>query len=142
MTYTIEKKDLFTLPKKEWVFAHCISLDCKMGAGIAVKMKKEFHLNALDKVVDMQELKVPTTLFHNNVFNLITKKKYHHKPTYETMEGALKSMRQQAKTLGIKKIAMPKIGSGLDRLSWPLVEAMIKDIFKDEDVEILVCSWS
>ena len=39
------------------------------------------------------------------------------------------------------KIAMPKIGSGLDRLNWQDVEQIIKDVFADTDVEILVCDW-
>ena len=43
------------------------------------------------------------------------------------------------KTYNIKKVAMPLIGCGLDRLQWDRVSAMIKEIFADEDIEILVC---
>ena len=39
----------------------------------------------------------------------------------------------------IKKLVMPKIGCGLDRLSWDKVEPMIQEIFKDLDIEIVVC---
>lgn len=39
----------------------------------------------------------------------------------------------------IYRIAMPKIGCGLDRLSWDKVEPMIKEIFKDLDIEIIIC---
>ena len=39
----------------------------------------------------------------------------------------------------IKKIAMPVIGCGLDRLNWADVSEQIKSVFTDTDVEILVC---
>ena len=38
-----------------------------------------------------------------------------------------------------KKIAMPVIGCGLDRLEWCKVSEIIKEVFEDTDVEILVC---
>jgi hypothetical protein len=34
---------------------------------------------------------------------------------------------------------MPIIGCGLDRLQWDKVSEIIKDVFKDTDIEILVC---
>ena len=37
------------------------------------------------------------------------------------------------------KIAMPQIGCGLDRLKWKDVSDVIKDVFADTDIEILVC---
>ena len=40
---------------------------------------------------------------------------------------------------GITKVAMPRIGCGLDRLNWDDVRPMIEEIFKDMDIEILVC---
>ena len=39
----------------------------------------------------------------------------------------------------IKYIGLPKIGSGLDRLVWVAVREIIKDVFKELDVEIVVC---
>jgi hypothetical protein len=39
----------------------------------------------------------------------------------------------------ITKLAMPKIASGLDRLSWSEVYDIICEVFEDTDVEILVC---
>jgi O-acetyl-ADP-ribose deacetylase (regulator of RNase III) len=40
---------------------------------------------------------------------------------------------------GITKIAMPIIGCGLDRLQWDRVSEIIKEVFKNTDIEILVC---
>lgn len=36
---------------------------------------------------------------------------------------------------------MPKIGCGLDKLEWDKVEEIIKETFKDCDIDILVCDW-
>ena len=38
-----------------------------------------------------------------------------------------------------KKIAMPVIGCGLDRLEWSKVSEIIKEVFECTDIEILVC---
>lgn len=37
------------------------------------------------------------------------------------------------------KIAMPIIGCGLDKLSWNKVSDIIKDVFMNTNMEILVC---
>ena len=39
----------------------------------------------------------------------------------------------------IHKIAMPIIGCGLDGLEWDRVSRIIKDVFRGEDIELLVC---
>ena len=74
----------------------------------------------------------------DNVFNLVTKEKYWHKPTYQTLRAALVDMRKHIERYDIKYVAMPMIGSGLDRLEWFKVSEIIKDVFKNTDVEILV----
>ena len=48
-------------------------------------------------------------------------------------------MKQICLEHNIKKIAMPVIGCGLDRLNWNDVSEQIKNIFVDTEVEILVC---
>lgn len=59
------------------------------------------------------------------------------------MTDSLKRMRVICDGLGearnIHKIAMPTIGCGLDRLQWDKVSEIIKEVFKDSDLEILVC---
>lgn len=135
MIITEVKKNLFTVDKK-YILAHCISEDAKMGAGIAVDFNKKFKLSALQNM----DLKVGMAKFHNNVFNLITKSKYYGKPTYDTITQAIEDMKQQCLEHNIKYLAMPKIGCGLDRLSWGKVREIIENSFEDTDVEILVCS--
>ena len=70
---------------------------------------------------------------------MITKGKATSKPTYEQMYEALYHLKIATEKLEINCIAMPLIGCGLDGLKWPIVRALIKDIFEDSDIEILVC---
>jgi hypothetical protein len=139
MIYKEAHRDLFSVNFRKWTPAHCISSDCKMGAGIAVPMRKKFKLGGMSKNIDQWLLKHPTCIFYNGVYNLITKALYWHKPNYESMGIALMGMRVHAEQHDIKHIVMPKIGSGLDRLSWPRVREMVKEIFENTDIEILVC---
>jgi hypothetical protein len=40
---------------------------------------------------------------------------------------------------GITKVAMPRIGCGLDRLQWGIVREIILEVFEDTDLEIVIC---
>lgn len=136
--------DLMDVPQGYWI-AHCVSADFALGAGIAKTINENFNmremLNALwGKGSGLEDQwQVPCCLPCGNVFNLVTKERYYDKPTLETMRGALEDMAFHAKQNRVKKIAMPLIGCGLDKLEWNDVYAIILDIFKDIDIEILVC---
>lgn len=145
MIYKEEVRDLFSVPE-EYYLAHCISADFGMGKGIVVEFNKRFNMK------QVLQTKYPDFLnqwSHHNwmyqcilegrVFNLVTKERYFHKPTYDSMYGALLTMKHIVEQLGITKIAMPIIGCGLDRLNWDIVKYYIRQVFSDTDVEILVC---
>lgn len=142
MEFREEKRDLFTMPE-EYNLAHCISADLKMGAGIAVEFERRFHLK--DNMRPIHRPCYDTFLKNgyciqvNNVFNLVTKARYFQKPTYESLREALIRMKQLSYVNNINRIAMPKIGCGLDRLEWERVRETIQEVFEDTDVEIVVC---
>ncbi len=131
-------RDLFSVDNK-YHLAHCISSDCAMGAGIAVEFDRRFRLKSelLRYSEDMRQH--PTCILENRVLNLITKDKYWHKPTYDTIRGSLEVMKETALRLNIEYIAMPRIGSGLDRLEWCKVRDIIEGVFEDTNIKILVC---
>ncbi|AIQ65415.1 hypothetical protein PSTEL_22170 [Paenibacillus stellifer] len=124
MEITEIKKDLFTMPQ-EYYLAHCISADAKMGAGIAVQFRKRFKLTSLQDRAANHELEVGKCYRVDRVFNLITKSKYWHKPTYETLTMALRSMKELCEQESIQKMAMPEIGCGLDKLQWGRVKEIL-----------------
>lgn len=153
MQYKEEVKDLFSV-SDDYYLAHCISDDYALGAGIAVQFNKRFGMKI--KLISTREFNpyfVNTgghCILVDRVLNLVTKEKYWHKPTYDTLTKALLDMKNMCmendninpKTgeVGqITKIAMPLIGCGLDRLQWDKVSKIIQDIFKETDIEILIC---
>jgi len=136
----IEKKmNLFEVDDK-YYFVHCISADFAMGAGIAVEFNKRFSMRARLRTRFGHKTDFPKTVLVYKVFNLITKAKYYDKPTYQTIEKTIVEMKDICEQESIKYLAMPKIGCGLDRLSWGKVREIIKEQFNDTDIEILVCS--
>lgn len=137
MKYSEMKMDLFTVDGK-YSLAHCISADYKMGAGIAVEFVKRFDMKK--SVMSVGTGTYPDCIYINRVFNLVTKERYWHKPTYVTLQAALNKMKEIVIAEDIKFIAMPTIASDLDRLEWTKVKDYVIRTFEDiKDLEILVC---
>lgn len=133
-----EKRNLFDVDDK-YLLVHCISADYELGAGIAVQFQKRYHLKQALK--NTGNNKYPSCIFINPVFNLVTKQKYWHKPTYESFTMSLEIMRNMIVTQmpEVKYLAMPKIGCGLDGLQWGRAREIIQQLFQNMDIEILVC---
>jgi O-acetyl-ADP-ribose deacetylase (regulator of RNase III) len=144
-----EQRDLFTVPT-DYILVHCISADLAMGAGIA----KEFTRRGVkaklqrDYQDDIEDIEVGDCLVSDATdwrceFSFVTKEKYWQKPTYETMRMALEDAKdlceETIRNGYTMKLAMPRIGCGLDRLQWVKVKEIIEEVFADTDVEILVC---
>lgn len=138
MLYKEEKRDLFSV-SCDYYLAHCISRDAKMGAGIAKEFVKNYpRLRDLQSNWHMN-IEVGGCMFYGEIFNLVTKERYWEKPTYDTLIQSLQAMKLLAKSNKIKRIAIPKIGCGLDKLEWKVVREIIKATFWETDIEILVC---
>lgn len=72
------------------------------------------------------------------IYYLVTKRVSSGKPTYETLWKSLTKMRNHMVENKVSKLALPKIGCGLDRLEWSNVRSMLEYLFKDVDVSIVV----
>lgn len=151
MKITEVKQDLFTVPK-DYILVHCVSADFIMGAGIAKEFTKRGvrdYLQSKYSIHTRMERVGKCILSFKTGWraeaNLVTKEKYWYKPTYDTLKKSLLSAKEVCISLddsynGMVKLAMPKIATGLDRLSWTKVKAIIEEVFADTAVEILVCS--
>lgn len=133
-----EKTDLFTVDNKYYL-AHCISDDFALGKGIAVEFRNRYNMGSKLRQLYPNGLGGVGCVLIENVFNLITKEKYWHKPTYLTLKRSLQDMRDIVLENDIKYIAMPRIGCGLDRLQWVNVKEILNEVLGDLDIEILVC---
>lgn len=142
MQIKVIKYNLFDIKDPVYYFAHCISSDFRLGAGIAVEFNKRYgikdKLEALYPDIAYRQ-EVGIALLTDNVFNLVTKECYYDKPTLKTMYSALVSMREHCDILHVEKLGIPMIGCGLDKLNWGEVKILIQQVFKDSDIKITVC---
>lgn len=147
MKFNEQKGNLFELSEK-YALAHCVSQDCdnsnSWGMGIAVEFKRRFKgmKNYCARVIKDNNLSFPCVIPYcdndRTVFNLITKKIYWSKPTYITIAECIKDMAFMCKKFNIKYLGIYKLGCNLDRLQWGKVREIIKEEFKDLDIEIEV----
>ena len=147
MKFTEEKRDLFSVDDNEYYLVQCISADYAMAAGIAVDFNKKYDIKNI--MMDHPENVISSydkscLLVNNKVFNLVTKKNYYQKPTYKSLRNALLQMKiillNNPEIIDKYKLAMPRIGCGLDKLEWEKVSQIIQEVFQDTNVEILVCN--
>ncbi len=145
MTYTERKQDLFDM-SKQYYMVHCISADFALGAGIArifrdtLGMKSKLQMLHPNYLVKWKKSNsVSDCLLVDNVFNLVTKERAYHKPTYDSLTQSLKLLKSECLNRKITKLAMPTIGCGLDGLEWNKVSEIIKELFSDTNIEIVVC---
>jgi hypothetical protein len=129
--------------------AHCISRDFALGAGIAVEfdrrysMREKLHGYMADMAwVADRTYSAPKCILIDRVFNLITKEKCWEKPTYNSLEQSVRamgyqigSMIEQGETV---KLALPRIGCGIDGLTWSKVYAIIDRVLTPLNIEIQV----
>ena len=55
------------------------------------------------------------------IYNLVTKRRFFHKSTYETLELSLQALTQHLKRHDFPEPTFPKLGCGYDQLHWPTV---------------------
>lgn len=143
MNITVKHCDLFKSGRN--VLVHCISRDCAMGAGIAKTFNRKYPQmkNTILAFMNQEHLSYPTAVEYKAndtvVINMVTKPRYFNKPTYDTFRRSLEVVKKICIKNGYTEIAMPKIGCGLDKLCWSRVSGIIYSVFKDTDIDILIC---
>lgn len=113
-----------------------------MNQGIARSFKKNFQSQEL--LLSQQQGPGGLAILADNyrfLYYLVTKNKFCDKPTYETLYSSLLCLKEHVLAYGIRKLAIPTLGCGLDRLNWPKVKSMLLSCFADVDMEILVCHY-
>lgn len=143
-----QQGDVFELAPTHYL-AHCISRDFVLGAGIAVEfdrrydMRKKLHsfMADIEWLAD-REYALPKCIRIDRVFNLITKEKCWQKPTYNSLEQSVRMMGRQIGCLieqgETVKLAMPRIGCGIDGLTWNKVSVIIDSVLAPLNIEIQV----
>ena len=68
----------------------------------------------------------------------MTKTNFSGKPSLPTLPLTLEDMKCHARLYGIRTIAIPKIGCGLDQMNWQEVVKLLGDIFAYSNIRIVV----
>lgn len=155
MKYEEKRADVTGL-SNDYVICHCISTDCAMGAGVVVPIKKK-HIGVKpacqEYVKEMTREKSLGTSFRYEdekgvCYNMFSKfsvrDNAYNLPDGEylkNLKSCLHDLRNQMVFRREKYLAMPKIGSGLDRCNWEDVKTIVKEVFSDTDITVLVCLW-
>lgn len=157
MKYREEIRDLFEVNNElfgsqPYCLAHCISADFGMFGGVVVGFNERWNMKNIlvSAYGNIQKdfrvsggLVIPVEVIDHGVttlvYNLITKETVGSLPTYESIVKTLKTLKSIMISNGDTKLAIPKIGCGIDRLEWGIVRILITETFADTDIEILVC---
>jgi len=125
----------------EFSLCHCVSRDFHMEAGIAKKWnaKYPYSRNALmSQNVPVGGVATMSRSGKASLYYLVTKEWYGLKPTLPALKKSLEAMRERMQEQWVTKLAMPRIGCGLDKLNWRDVKNTLFDVFKHADVLIVV----
>ena len=114
---------------------HCVSADFKMGAGIA---KEITRIYGRSNIRTANKLGIGRKRINkvNYILYMVTKINYWDKPTLDDMHQTLINLRIFCQSVELSQLAMPKIGCGLDRLSWNKVEELIIEELIDHGIEV------
>ena len=133
-----EHGDLFDA-SSDWALCRCVSKDLKMSSGIAVGFKEKF--GGLEELRRQRVDVGGVGVLHKDeryVYYLVTKEKYSDKPSLGSLKASLVAMRERIIADGVRRLAMPRLGCGLDRLAWDEVKDLVFTTFAEVPLEIQV----
>ncbi|KAL9908944.1 terminal ADP-ribose protein glycohydrolase 2 isoform 1-T3 [Glossina fuscipes fuscipes] len=120
---------------------HSISADFAMCRNISLQFKCKNGRNHEMLRQDHHTGSVAVLKDHKRyVYNLVTKERQHEKSTYIALFYALLTTRDHMRQHGVKKLAIPRLGCGIDRLEWFRVKSILEMVFADDDIEITTYS--
>ena len=123
---------------------HCVSVDLAMRKGIAHQIcRNNPGLYKMQKA--MAGRTHPGSLiayrdYDNDrwIYNLVTKYQCYDKPSYANLHASLNRMRLHAEANAVSHIYIPKLGSGFDRLQFPIVYNIIKLVFERTAIKLTI----
>ncbi|XP_018787976.1 PREDICTED: O-acetyl-ADP-ribose deacetylase 1-like isoform X2 [Bactrocera latifrons] len=133
--------DLFSAPETHSL-AHCVGADFAMGAGIAVKFKQIYGQVDQLRAQGVQSGGVAVLQDKERyIYYLVTKPQSWGSPTYDSLRASLVAMREHMRKNKVHKLAIPRIGCGIDGLEWDKVSAELCKVFDSEELEIVVYNF-
>uniref|UniRef100_A0A2S2NY96 RNA-directed DNA polymerase n=1 Tax=Schizaphis graminum TaxID=13262 RepID=A0A2S2NY96_SCHGA len=112
-----------------------------MVKGIGLEFRRQF--GKIDQLIQKnKQVKEIAAIQYDQryILYIITKEMHYQTPTYEMMFFAMKNLRQFCESNGLIKIALPKIDNEYDQLDWTQVRTMIRYVFKNSNIKIMIYS--
>jgi hypothetical protein len=76
------------------------------------------------------------------VYALVTKERSSGSyPTLDSLRAAVRALRARCARDGVTRLAMPRLGCGLDKLQWSDVRALLETEFQGSGVRVTVYTW-
>ncbi|KAL9984264.1 hypothetical protein ACROYT_G006538 [Oculina patagonica] len=124
--------------------AHSVSADFDMTDGIANKFRKKYgdYNNLIKKGLNFQQdsqvgdIAVLERNESSFVYYLITREYWWDHATPSSMRACLEQLRKHCQEHGVEKLAIPRLGTGADKIDWPFVKRIVEDVFKETDISI------
>ena len=120
------EKDLFSLPS-DVSLAHCVSADMVMGRGIARQFVERFGRR--DELLSQNRKVGQAAVLQDGdrwLYYLVTKARVQERPSYHSLRRAIRFMCGHAVSHGVKHLAVPLLGCGLDGLQWSRVKNLLE----------------
>ena len=139
-TYLSSPTDILYSP---YSFAHCISSDLAMAKGLARQVKSWYPADpSLIRVKYPPDIGSVLIYFdpisERYIFSLVTKFRYYHKPTYESVLASLYELREIVIDAGISHLSLPKLASGYDKLDFNIIFELICQVFDPLPITIYI----
>jgi O-acetyl-ADP-ribose deacetylase (regulator of RNase III) len=137
--------DIFLEAPDNMALGHSVAEDFEMSAGIAVEFKRKF--GKVDLLLSMgrtvgQVAVLPVAQQDGTiryVFYVITKKRSRGtRPTLSDFSAAVHDLADACTMLGVKQLALPRIGTMKDRLQWSDVRRIICAAFAGRQTEVYI----
>jgi hypothetical protein len=137
--------DIFLDAPDTMALGHSVAEDFEMSAGIAVDFKNKF--GQVDRLLSMgrtvgQVAVLPVAQPDGSVryvFYIITKKRSRGtRPNLGDFSDAVHDLAAACTLLGVKQLALPRIGTMKDRLQWSDVRNIIGAAFEGRETEVFV----
>lgn len=66
----------------------------------------------------------------------MTRENWWDHATPSSMRACLEQLRKHCEEHDVDKLAIPRLGTGADKIDWPFVRRIIENVFKDTDISI------
>ena len=139
-TYLSSPTDILYSPHS---FAHCISADLAMAKGLA-RQVKSWYPAAPSAIRLRYPPDIGSVLIYFDpiseryIFSLVTKFRYYHKPTYESVLASLYELREIVIDAEITHLSLPKLASGYDKLDFNIIFELICQVFDPLPITIYI----